>query len=196
MGVYNLALQSPEATLATGTVGVVCKHLLGHIGGIIALVGVIVLPITSGDTALRALRLSLSETMHIDQSTNGKRIKLALPIFALVIAILVFAKVNNNGFMILWRYFAWANQTLALFALMCIAVWMFENGKAKWAWMPMIPGCFYAFICVTYIANAKIGFNIPWTIAYIIGVVCAVAYVIACCMYGKKRAAKKLSLDN
>ena len=98
--------------------------------------------------------------------------------------------------MILWRYFAWANQTLALFALMCIAVWMFENGKAKWAWMPMIPGCFYAFICVTYIANAKIGFNIPWTIAYIIGVVCAVAYVIACCMYGKKRAAKKLSLDN
>ena len=196
MGVYNLALQSPEATLATGTVGVVCKHLLGHIGGIIALVGVIVLPITSGDTALRALRLSLSETMHIDQSTNGKRIKLALPIFALVIAILVFAKVNNNGFMILWRYFAWANQTLALFALMCIAVWMFENGKAKWAWMPMIPGGFYAFICVTYIANAKIGFNIPWTIAYIIGVVCAVAYVIACCMYGKKRAAKKLSLDN
>ena len=196
MGVYNLALQSPEATLATGTVGVVCKQLLGHIGGIIALIGVIVLPITSGDTALRALRLSLSETMHIDQSTNGKRIKLALPIFALVIAILVFAKVNNNGFMILWRYFAWANQTLALFALMCIAVWMFENGKAKWAWMPMIPGCFYAFICVTYIANAKIGFNIPWTIAYIIGVVCAVAYVIACCMYGKKRAAKKLSLDN
>ena len=196
MGVYNLALQSPEATLATGTVGVVCKHLLGHIGGIIALVGVIVLPITSGDTALRALRLSLSETMHIDQSTNGKRIRLALPIFALVIAILVFAKINNNGFMILWRYFAWANQTLALFALMCIAVWMFENGKAKWAWMPMIPGGFYAFICVTYIANAKIGFNIPWTIAYIIGVVCAVAYVIACCMYGKKRAAKKLSLDN
>lgn len=196
MGVYNLALQSPEANLATGTVGVVCKYLLGHVGGIIALLGVIVLPITSGDTALRALRLSLSETMHIDQSTNGKRIRLALPIFILVIAILVWAKVNSNGFMILWRYFAWANQTLALFALMCIAVWMFENGKAKWAWMPMIPGGWYAFICVTYIANAHIGFNIPWTIAYIIGVACAVAYVVACCLYGKKRAAKKLSMNS
>ena len=195
MGVYNLALQSPEANLATGTVGVVCKYLLGHVGGIIALIGVIVLPITSGDTALRALRLSLSETMHIDQSTNGKRIRLALPIFILVIAILVWAKVNSNGFMILWRYFAWANQTLALFALMCIAVWMFENGKAKWAWMPMIPGGWYAFICVTYIANAHIGFNIPWTIAYIIGVACAVAYVVACCLYGKKRAAK-LSMNS
>ena len=59
MGVYNLALQEPNAGLATGTVGVVCKYLLGHVGGIIALLGVIVLPITSGDTALRALRLSL-----------------------------------------------------------------------------------------------------------------------------------------
>ena len=73
MGVYNLALQEPNAGLATGTVGVVCKYLLGHVGGIIALLGVIVLPITSGDTALRALRLSLSETLHIDQSTNGKQ---------------------------------------------------------------------------------------------------------------------------
>ena len=193
MGVYNLALQEPNAGLATGTVGVVCKYLLGHVGGIIALLGVIVLPITSGDTALRALRLSLSETLHIDQSTNGKRIKLAVPIFALVIAILVFAKTNADGFNILWRYFAWANQTLSLFAFLCITAWMFENGKGKWAWIPMIPGCFYTFICVTYIANAHIGFNIPWTPAYIIGVACAVAYVVACCMYGKKRAAKLLA---
>ena len=193
MGVYNLALQEPNAGLATGTVGVVCKYLLGHVGGIIALLGVIVLPITSGDTALRALRLSLSETLHIDQSTNGKRIKLSVPIFALVIAILVFAKTNADGFNILWRYFAWANQTLSLFAFLCITAWMFENGKGKWAWIPMIPGCFYTFICVTYIANAHIGFNIPWTPAYIIGVVCAIAYVVACCMYGKKRAAKLLA---
>ena len=193
MGVYNLALQEPNASLATGTVGVVCKYLLGHVGGIIALIGVIVLPITSGDTALRALRLSLSETLHIDQSTNGKRIRLALPIFLLVIAILVFAKTNSNGFMILWRYFAWANQTLSLFAFLSITAWMFENGKGKWAWMPMIPGSFYTFICITYIANAHIGFNIPWTPAYIIGVVCAVAYVVGCCVYGKKRAAKLLA---
>ena len=128
-----------------------------------------------------------------DRSTNGKRIKLAVPIFALVIAILVFAKTNADGFNILWRYFAWANQTLSLFAFLCITAWMFENGKGKWAWIPMIPGCFYTFICVTYIANAHIGFNIPWTPAYIIGVVCAIAYVVACCMYGKKRAAKLLA---
>jgi carbon starvation protein CstA len=190
MGVYNLALQEPNASLATGTIGVVCKDILGPVGGVIALIGVIVLPITSGDTALRALRLSLAETFHLDQSTNGKRMRLAIPVFVLAAGIIVFAKFNKDGFNILWRYFAWSNQTLSLFAFLCITVWMFENGKGKFAWMPLIPGAFYAFICSTYIANAHIGFNIPWTPAYIIGVVCAIAYVVACCMYGKKRAAK------
>ncbi len=190
MGVYNLALQEPNAALATGTVGVACKYLLGNVGGIIALLGVIVLPITSGDTALRALRLSLSETLHIDQSTNFKRIRLAVPVFLLVIAILVFAKINSNGFMILWRYFAWANQVLALFAFLCITAWMLEHGKGKWVWMPLIPGGFYAFICATYIANAQIGFHIPWGISYVIGTVCGLAYIAGCYTFGKRRAAR------
>ena len=196
MGVYNLALQEPDASLATGTIGVVCKDILGPVGGIIALVGVIVLPITSGDTALRALRLSLAETFHLDQSTNGKRMRLAIPVFLLAAGIIVFAKFNKDGFNILWRYFAWSNQTLSLFAFLCITVWMFENGKGKFAWMPLIPGAFYAFICSTYIANAHIGFNIPWTASYIIGVVFAIAYVVALCLYGRKRgAAVKLKMN-
>ena len=196
MGVYNLALQEPNASLATGTIGVVCKDILGPVGGVIALIGVIVLPITSGDTALRALRLSLAETFHLDQSTNGKRMRLAIPVFVLAAGIIVFAKFNKDGFNILWRYFAWSNQTLSLFAFLCITVWMFENGKGKFAWMPLIPGAFYAFICSTYIANAHIGFNIPWTASYIIGVVFAIAYVVALCLYGRKRgAAVKLKMN-
>ena len=103
--------------------------------------------------------------------------------------ILVFAKMNSNGFNVLWRYFAWSNQTLALFAFLAISVWMFMNGKAKYAWMPLVPGGWYAFITVTYIANAKIGFNIPWMGAYIIGIVAAVAYVGIVLWYAKKRSA-------
>ena len=167
------------------------RGLQGHpgpVGGIIALLGVIVLPITSGDTALRGLRLTISEVLHIDQSSNGKRLGLASIIFALVAVILVFAKFNADGFNILWRYFAWSNQTLALFAFLAISIWMFENGKAKFVWVPLIPGAFYTFICSTYIANATIGFNLPWTIAYPIGPSAAVAYVGIICWYGKKRA--------
>ena len=190
MGVYNLALQEPNASLATGTVGVVCKYLLGNVGGIIALIGVIVLPITSGDTALRGLRLQISESFHIDQSSKGKRLGLSAVIFALVAVILVFAKFNAQGFAILWRYFAWSNQTLSLFAFLAISVWMFENGKGKWVWMPMIPGAWYSFITITYIMNAKIGFNMPWPVAYGIGIAAAVVYVGIICWYGKKRSSR------
>ena len=190
MGVYNLGLQEVNASLATGTVGVICKNLLGSVGGTIALIGVIVLPITSGDTALRALRLGIADAFHLDQSSKSKRLGLSAIIFALVAVILVFAKFNAEGFNILWRYFAWSNQTLSLFAFLGISIWMFENGKAKFVWMPLIPGAWYAFVTVTYIANAQIGFHIPWNIAYVVGVVAAVAYVAAIIIYGKKRAAK------
>ena len=192
MGAYNLGLQAFDGNLATQTIGIVCKDILGNIGGIIAIVGVIVLPITSGDTALRALRLTLADTFHMEQKTNGKRMVLAVPVFILVAAIIVWAKFNSSGFQTLWRYFAWSNQTLSLFAFLAISVWMFENGKSKWVWIPLIPGCFYTFICSSYLATATIGFHLPWNVGYIIGVVLAGAYVVAIVVYGGKRAKRVL----
>ena len=192
MGAYNLGLQAFDGNLATQTVGIVCKDILGNVGGIIAILGVIVLPITSGDTALRALRLTLADTFHMDQKTNGKRMALAVPVFILVAAIIVWAKFNSSGFQTLWRYFAWSNQTLSLFAFLAISVWMFENGKSKWVWIPLIPGCFYTFICSTYLATATIGFHLPWNVGDIIGDVLAVAYVVAIIVYGGKRAKRVL----
>ncbi len=189
MGAYNLGLREAIASGATGTVGAVCRDILGNVGGIIALLGIIVLPITSGDTALRGLRLQIAETLHIDQSSNAKRLTLSSIIFALVAVILVYAKMDANGFNTLWRYFAWSNQTLSLFAFLAISVWMFENGKEKFVWIPLIPGGFYTFITITYITNAKIGFGLPWGAAYTIGAVAAVAYVVSIIFYGKKRAA-------
>lgn len=191
MGAYNLGLQTADASLATATIGVICKDILGSVGGIIALIGVIVLPITSGDTALRSLRLAVSESFHLDQTSKIKRLGLASLIFVLVAVILIFAKMNADGFNILWRYFAWSNQTLSLFAFLAISIWMFENGRTKFVWMPLIPGAWYAFVTITYIANAKIGFNIPWTGAYIIGICAAAIYTALIIWYGKKRVALK-----
>ena len=191
-GFNNLGLQAFDGNVATQTVGIVCRNILGNVGGIIAILGVIVLPITSGDTALRSLRMSLADTFHLEQKSNGKRMMLAVPVFILVAAIIVWAKTNTEGFNILWRYFAWSNQTLSLFAFLCITVWMFENGKAQWCWIPLIPGAFYSFICSSFIANASIGFHLPWNIAYIIGVVFMVCYVGVLVVYGKKRAARVL----
>ncbi len=190
MGVYNLGLQQADPNLATDTIGVIARDTMGSVGGIIALLGVIVLPITSGDTALRALRLTIADTLHIDQSSNAKRLSLSAIIFALVAVILVFAKVNTSGFNTLWRYFAWSNQTLSLFAFAAIAVWMFEHHKEKFVWIPLIPACFYAFVTMTYITNAQIGFRVPWPGAYTVGAVFAVLYVGVILWFGKKRASR------
>ncbi|MBR5577916.1 MAG: carbon starvation protein A [Lachnospiraceae bacterium] len=191
MGAYNLGIQAADPSLATATVGIICKDLLGPIGGIIAIIGIIVLPVTSGDTALRSLRLALSESLNIDQSTNKKRLAFSSIIFILVAAILVWAKTNPGGFNTLWRYFAWSNQTLALFAFLAITIWMFEKGKGKWAWMPVIPGAFYAFHTISFIINAKIGFGQPWEVAYPIAAVVTLAYVALLLLWGKKRSAVK-----
>lgn len=196
MGVYNLGLQEANAGLATQTVGIVCKNILGNVGGIIALLGVIVLPITSGDTALRALRMMIAESFHIDQRTSGKRMGLAIPIFVLVAGILAWAKFSNGGFAVLWRYFAWSNQTLALFALASVAIYLIGAGKSKYCWIPLIPGAFYAFVTFTYIMNAKIGFHIPWVGAYALGAAFAVAYLIVTVTFGRRRAAREHTLNS
>ena len=170
-------MQNGSVVSATSMVGVLCKNALGPIGGMIAIIGVIVLPITSGDTALRALRLMLSDTMHINQDSSAKRLGLATPVFGLCLLILIWAKFDSNGFNILWRYFAWSNQTLALFALACIAIWMFENKKGKFAWMPLIVAAFYAFVTSSFIFQAKIGFHMSWQGAYFAAAIFTLAYI-------------------
>ena len=67
---------------------------------------------------------------------------------------------------------------------------MFENGKSKFVWMPLVPGAFYAFATITYIMNAKIGFNLPWGAAYAVGAAVAAAYVAVVIWWGKKREKK------
>lgn len=183
MGVMNFGLASAE-TSATEVVGIVSKTLLGSVGGIIAIIGVIVLPITSGDTALRSLRLMTADAFKINQSKRRSRLWLSLVIFAAVASLLIFAKMNSGGFNILWRYFAWANQTIAVFAFAMITVYMMRH-KQPFI-MSLIPGMFYMFIISSFILNAAIGFNLPWNASYITGGILTVLYAIAVVYYGRR----------
>lgn len=168
-------LQNQSGTLvpisATSVVGVVCRNALGSTGGIIAMIGIIILPITSGDTALRSLRLILAESLHIGQDNNFRRLGLAVPIFAIVYGILIFAKLSPGGFGVLWRYFSWMNQSIALFALAVILIWLMQHGREKYIWVPAIPLAFYSFVTVSFILNAPIGFHLPWGLAYTGGLI-------------------------
>ena len=187
MGLYN----SGSTAGATAAVGEVAKGLLGPVGGIMAILGVIVLPITSGDTALRSCRLMVADYLHIDQKTRKNRVLVTLGIFIPVILILVFAKMNAEGFNILWRYFAWSNQTIGVFAFAAITIYlMAKKGAKKGIYLiALIPGSFYMFIISSFILSQKIGFSLPMTVAYIIAGILTALYFAGLIIAGKKYAA-------
>jgi carbon starvation protein CstA len=194
MAVMNKGLAG-IGTPPTDVIGIVSRDMLGSVGGLLAIAGVIVLPISTGDTALRGLRLMIAEQLNINQQSGSSRMKVSIPIFVLVAAILVWAKISPGGFTILWRYFAWSNQTIAVFAFAMITVYLQGRGYRLAPMMALIPGAWYAFITLAYIANAKIGFNIPMDISYILGVAFALAYCVVVYRHGVKARNASLPLE-
>jgi len=179
MGVMNLGLANVETVQKSAAliVGIVAKDLLGNIGGMVAVLGVIVLAITSGDTALRSLRMMIGDSLKIDSRKKKNIFMLSAVIFTTVAGVLFFAKTDAQGFAILWRYFAWANETIAVFAFAMISVYMIKN-KMPYV-MALIPGTFYMYIVSSYILHARIGFNLPWIVSYVTAAILCVGYVYA-----------------
>lgn len=179
---------TPLDTGATSMVGIISKEFMGNVGGLIAIAGVIVLPITSGDTAFRALRLMIAEQFGIDQKHAKKRVGLSLIIFIPAVAILAYAKLSPGGFNLLWRYFGFTNQLVAVFALAMITVYLKTEGKNYH--ISLLPGTFYTFIVTSYISHESIGLGLEsriggifglspesYAISYIIGVIVAILYL-------------------
>ena len=141
----------------------VSRSWLGTVGGVLAIIGVIAAPITSGDTALRSARLIVADFLHIDQKPKMKRLMIALPLFLCVFG-LVFV-----NFEIVWRYFSWTNQTLAMFTLWAGTVWLYKNQKSeirnqKYSFgylIALIPALFMTMVSTSYILIAPEGFRLP-----------------------------------
>ncbi len=169
---------TPEAlnkTLAEGGPGLVVKQvattLLGGAGGILAIIGVVVLPITSGDTAFRSARLIIADVFKLSQKENLKRLTVAVPLFAVGFLI------SLSDFGLIWRYFGWANQTLATVVLWAAAMYLVKENKFHW--VATIPAIFMTVVIFTFITNSRIGFNLPMNIATSIGIGAGVVAVVA-----------------
>jgi carbon starvation protein CstA len=134
---------------------------LGKVGGLLAIIGVIAAPITSGDTAFRSARLIVSDMIRYTQKPILNRIWIALPLFIIGFIIL------QMNFDILWRYFAWSNQTLAAATLWVITVYLVK--EKKYYWISLIPAVFMTAVISTYIMIAPEGFRLPITTGYVIG---------------------------
>lgn len=154
---------------AGGVVNKISISLLGSVGGVLAMIGVIVCPITSGDTAFRSARLTIADALNFDQGPIKKRLVLLVPLFVIGF---ILTRIDFN---IIWRYFAWSNQTLAMIALWAGAVYLVKNGKAHW--MASIPATFMTAVSATYILQAPEGFKLSTSIAYPVGAVVAIGAI-------------------
>ena len=159
--------QTLSEFITTGTpsavVNEVSMTLLGAVGGTIAVLGAIVLPITSGDTAFRAARSIIADYLKIDQKKIAKRLMIAIPLFAISLLL------TQMDFNILWRYFSWANQATAAIALWIATMYLFIKGKNYF--VSLIPALFITYMVFVYILNQKIGFNLDLKLSFIVGIV-------------------------
>ncbi len=130
---------------------------LGTFGGVLAILGVVAAPITSGDTALRSARLIAADFLHIPQKKIRNRLLISIPIFVLAGVVMMI------DFEVLWRYFAWCNQTLAVFTLWALTVWLARERKCYW--ITFIPALFMTMVTVTYIFFAQEGFRLSYSVS-------------------------------
>ena len=134
---------------APAVVKFACSSWLGVAGGILAMLGVVAAPITSGDTALRSARLIIADFLKFDQKSITKRLTIAVPMFAAVLLLLIWQLANRDGFNILWQYFGWSNQTLSVFTLWTITIFLHKQKKCYW--VTLIPAIFMTAVSVTFI---------------------------------------------
>ena len=152
----------------SGAVYDISTGMLGQVGGILAIVGVIVCPITSGDTAFRSARLILAELTGLDQKKIKNRLIITLPLLG------AGALLTQLDFNVLWRYFSWSNQTLAMISLWVATSFLLKCAKKKiYSMVTAVPASFMSAVSITYILMAKEGFSISSAIAYPVGLILA-----------------------
>ena len=172
-GGLNQALSSLGQS---GVVYDISTGMLGTVGGILAIVGVIACPITSGDTAFRSARLILAEMTGLDQKKIKNRLIITLPLLALG------SVLTQLDFNVLWRYFSWSNQTLAMVSLWVATSYLMKNNEKRFASLiTALPAAFMSAVSMTYILMANEGFHLSAAIGYPVGI-CFAAALLA--LYG------------
>jgi carbon starvation protein CstA len=172
---------------APSIVNLICNDWLGVFGGILALLGVVAAPITSGDTALRSARLIIADFVKLEQKSISKRLYICVPLFTAVIALLIWQMSDKEGFGKLWSWFGWSNQTLSVFMLWAITVYLVRQKKQFV--ITLIPAVFMTMVCTTFLLSEQV-FSLELSYAWLIAAVSGVISVVWFCMWYKKEKAK------
>ncbi len=173
---------------AAWVVNEVSNSLLGRFGAVLAILGVVAAPITSGDTAFRSARLTVADLLHYNQKPIKNRLLITVPLF--VIGFIL----TRIDFGVIWRYFAWANQTLAAVVLWTITIYLVQKGKNYW--ITLLPALFMTSVVTTYIFLAPEGFSLGTTISYFLGFAMTAIVLILFIVYFVKNKQSFSGLSN
>ncbi len=163
-------------TSAPAVVNLVCKDWLGITGAVLAMLGVVAAPITSGDTAFRSGRLIVAEWLKLDQRPIAKRLYISVPLFCISLGMLIWQIENPDGFNTIWQYFGWSNQTLSVFTLWTLTVYLVREKKNFW--VTLIPALFMTTVCSTFFFVSKQALGLSLELGYTLGGICFVIAVI------------------
>ena len=187
-GYEQLAAAKGFHTSAPMVVTTVCQDWLGMLGGVLAILGVVAAPITSGDTAFRSARLIVASALKLNQKPKMNRLYVCLPIFVVSIALLAWQSSNPDGFNVIWQYFGWSNQTLSVFTLWAITVYLVRKNKPYV--IILLPALFMTGVCSTYLFISKQAFGLQEDLAYYLGIltviIAMVWFVVWIRKYGEK----------
>ena len=187
-GYEQLAAAKGFHTSAPMVVTTVCQDWLGMLGGVLAILGVVAAPITSGDTAFRSARLIVASALKLNQKPKMNRLNVCLPIFVVSIALLAWQSSNPDGFNVIWQYFGWSNQTLSVFTLWAITVYLVRKNKPYV--ITLLPALFMTGVCSTYLFISKQAFGLQEDLAYYLGIltviIAMVWFVVWIRKYGEK----------
>ena len=188
---YELIAEATNGfhTSAPEVVHLVCNDWLGVAGAILAMLGVVAAPITSGDTALRSARLIVAEWLKLDQRPIPKRLMICVPIFACSIAMLIWQIGNPDGFNTIWQYFGWSNQALSVFTLWTVTVYLVRQKKNFW--IMLIPALFMTTVCSTYVFISRQMLHLPEPLAYGLGIACLVVAAVLFTIWYRKVTGRK-----
>ena len=171
-------------TSAPAVVNYVCNDWLGVVGGILAMLGVVAAPITSGDTAFRSARLIVAEWLKLNQRSIIHRLYICIPLFLCSIGMLVWQMENPDGFNTIWQYFGWINQTLSVFTLWALTVYLVRAHKPFV--ITLIPALFMTTVCSTFIFVSKQALHLDPALGYSLGFICFLVALTWFCAWYKK----------
>lgn len=186
-GLADFLAKSGQAT----TVYDVCTKTMGGFGVVLAMLGVIACPITSGDTSFRSARLVIADWFQIDQKSYKKRLMICVPL------LLSGALISQLDYNVIWRYFSWSNQTLAMIALWTASMYLYQNKKNFW--VTVIPAAFMSAVSVTYLFCAPECLNLSTLIAYPAGLAAMLLFLgifLAKTVFAEKKQRREAQKDN